>query len=100
MWLFGGVFDYCHALRAHRRQNDIDGRAHGDHVEINVAALQLFCTDVHHTAVEFIGSAQSSKTLEVLVNRADTEIAPTRHGYDRVRKASQKGTKQIIRSTD
>ena len=65
-----------HAPRAHGRQHDVDGRAHGDHVEINVAALQLFCADVHHAAVERIGQRpEQHKAFEVLVNRAGPEIA-------------------------
>ena len=95
------VFDDGQTLRAARGEHDVHGRADGYHVEVNVCSdktLFFGAGRFDDSAVDkSCFSAESLKALEVLVDRADAEVAAAGQGNLCLAVFAEQSAEQVVR---
>ena len=98
MRLLGSVLDDGVAFRPDGGHHDIHGSAHGDHIQIDVGALEAagLRGSVDEAALHHDLGAKRGKALHVLVDGAHPEVAAAGHGDLRLAEAAQERTNQII----
>ena len=102
MRLTGDVFNDRSTLRQHRRQHDVDRRADGDLVEVDVCAgaATIFRLTEDIAAGKLHLRAERREALEVLVDGALAEVAATGHGALGTAKTRQHGTDEVVAGAD
>ena len=102
MRFFCGVFNDGHTVRQRRRQHDVHGGPHRDHIQIDLPAGQTaighlgFDNPVDHLHL----GAHGDEALDVLVNGAAAQIAAAGHRHLRPAEAAQQSAHDIVAGTD
>ena len=78
--LCSGVFDDSKAAGLDCGEHNVDRRADGDFVKVNLTADEPVCLAVDHAVGEFDLSAERFKAFYVQIDRAHAEIAPPGRG--------------------
>ncbi len=94
--LFRGVFDRRAAFREHRGEHDVDRRADARHIQVDLRAAQFFRTQVNRPVLVRHGRPERFKALDMLVDRARSEMAPARQADDRPPEAAEHRAHEII----
>ena len=81
MGFFGRILNGCFAFRHGRRHHYINSSAYGYHIQIYMAAMQIFRIRNYHPMLNADIRTEGTKTFDVLVYRAQTDIAASRKGY-------------------
>ena len=91
MGFLGGVFDDGIPLGHNGGHHDVHSGANGYHIQIDMGAFQpsTLRGGIDKTALYYHLCAQGGKALDMLVNRADAEVASAGHGYLRLSEAAQ-----------
>ena len=102
MGLLGGVFNDGHTVGQHRRQHDVHGGPHGDHIQIDLSSGQPALGNLRFDdAVDhFDLGSHGDKALDVLVNGAAAQVAAPGHGDLRPAEAAQQSTHQVVAGAD
>ena len=96
MGLLGHILQDGEAFGPHRRQHNVDGSPHGDHVEVDMDPPQLLRPGVNHPFVDVHRSAHGLKALNVLVDGAHPKVAAPRHKDAGLPAAAQQGADEVI----
>ncbi len=96
MGFLGNILQDGEAFGPHRRQHNVDGSPHGDHIEVDMDPPQLLRPGVNHPFVDVHRSAHGLKALNVLVDGAHPEVAAPRHKDAGLPAAAQQGANEVI----
>ena len=83
MRLLGSILDNCLALCHYCSHHDIDGGANADNIKINMLAHQLISLSTDDPLNGDLGS-QCSKALDMLVDRAKSDVAASGKCHSRL----------------
>ena len=102
MRLLGGVFDDREPIGQSGGQHHVHGGAHGDHVQVDVAALEpsVGHLGAHKAVFHFHVRPQGPQTLQVLVDGSAAEVTAAGQRHFCLAKTPQKRAKQVIAGTD
>ncbi len=90
------IFEDRQALGFYGGEHDVDGRADGDDVEIDVPPEEVLGLDADKAVPDVDGRAQRLKTLDMLVDRADAEVASAGQGNVRLAEPSHQRAEKVI----
>ena len=96
MGLLGNIFQDGEALGPDRRQHDVDGGPHGDHVEVDVHPPQLLRLGVDHPLVDIHRGPHGLEALDMLVDGAHPEVAAAGHKDAGLPAAAQQGADEVV----
>ena len=96
----GRIFDRSASLRHDRCHDDVDGRAYGNYVHVDVGSDKSVRPGVNSARCQSYCRSESPEALDVLINRAKPDIAAARQRNARLLVLAQKGADQIIGTSD
>ena len=100
MRLFCRIFKDGHALCHGCCHHDVDGRAHRNHIQINMGTYQINRMCMNRSSLNLDSGSQCPKALQMLVDRSAADITASRKRYLGTLVLAEKRTDKIIGSTD
>ena len=100
MRLLCRVLDDGVAVGKRCRHHDIDGRSHGDHIQIDVTSPQLFGVHNDDAVLDLHLRAQRAEALDMLIDRTASDLTAARQYNFRLLVLAQKSAYQIVGRPD
>ena len=97
---FGRVLDDGVAGGQDSRQQDVDRGADGDHVEIDVAAVEVLAVDDDDAVLDRRGGSEGPEALEMLVDGARADVAAAGKGDLGVVVFAKERAQQVVTRAD
>ena len=100
MGLLCGILNDSLPRNQHRGDNDVDGRPHGNHIQVDSSTTKAaFPSVCIHIGIRFLNlGAQRQKAFHMLVNGARRKIASAGQRHPGMAKSAKLRSNEIIRS--